>query len=197
MGAAMQRQSDIPPSAMGRHEDRPCGSRLLVARRRARGFTLIELMITVMLMGIAAAMVIPAINSTDSTHLAAGVSLMIADMDFAQTMAINVPAEKVLLRFDPDNARWWVAPQSAPNQPYLHLYTNDPYDTTMGAGRAMSAIGVTFTVVDMEKVISDYQIAYDAFGALDQTTNPQIVLTSGDFSSTITIDAEIGFLTAQ
>ena len=192
----MQRQSDTPPP-IGRHVDSPCGSRLPVARLRDSGFTLIELMITVMLMAIAAAMVIPAINSTDSTHLAAGVSLMIADIDFAQTAAINEPSEKVLVRFDPDNARWWVAPQSTPTQPYLHLYTNDPYDTTMGFGRAMSADGVTFTVVEMEKVSSDYQIAYDAFGALDQTTNPQIVLTCGDSSSTITIDAEIGFLAAQ
>lgn len=167
-----------------------------VATARAgvrRAFTLVELVITTSIIAIAAAMVIPTFSANDTAYLGAGVSLMIADLDFAQTTAISAPSEMALVRFDEANERWWVAPESAPNTPYTTLYGGEPYDTTMGVGRAESANGVTFSLVN----VADGTIAYTAFGQVDAVANPTIVLQRGAAQSTIIIDFETGFLTTN
>lgn len=157
-----------------------------------RGFTLIELMLVCILIVIATAMVMPAMNSNDVNFLQAGVNIMISDLDYAQATSINEPSEMVYVCFDPAASRWWVAPESTPDIPYTHQYTNDPYDSTMGVGVAAPAQGVTFSVTNM----AGNRIKYDAFGRLTQILDPLIILTCGEYQATITIDTETGFLTA-
>ena len=158
--------------------------------RNLRGFTLIEMMITVAIMGIAASIIMPALANTDYSVVKAGASLMVGDFDFAQTMAISDPSDMTVVKFDSVNSRWWVAPFTKPNTPYVKPYSTETYDTTMGVGRAYLATGVTFTLAN----VTNNMIAYNAFGQLNQTTNPGVTLIYGSVSATITIDAETGFL---
>ena len=171
-------------------------ARLRAARRcanAARAFTLVEMLVTIAVVGVAAAMVLPMMSSNDSSRVASGAALVISDLDFAQATAINEPAETVLVRFDPRASRWWVALESTPDTPLTRTYSADPYDTTMGEGRAESAVGVTFSLTDA----TDDTIAYDAYGRLTQTANPVITLSCNGATATITIDAETGFLRAD
>lgn len=151
---------------------------------------MIEVMITVAIMGIAAAIILPALGNNDRTYVGAGVSMMIGDFDFAQTMAISDPSDQTVVKFDPSRSRWWVAPASDPDTPYEKLYSSDPYDTTMGEGRAYIAEDVTFTLED----ITGSLITYNAFGQLEQEMNPKIKLRYKTASATIEIDTETGFL---
>ena len=154
------------------------------------GFTLVEMMITVAIMGIAASIIMPALSNTDYSVVQAGASLMVADFDFAQTMAISDPTDMTVVKFDTNNARWWVAPYSTPDTPFVKPYSTETYDTTMGAGRAYLATGVTFSLTD----VTNNMIVYNAFGQLNQATNPVITLTYGSASGTILFDSETGFL---
>ncbi len=156
------------------------------------GFTLLEMLVTVILMAIAAAMMVPMLASNDSSYVSAGVGLIVADLDFAQTTAINDPGDNAVVHFDPAASRWWITKESTPGT-ILTMTTGEPYDTTMGVGRAETAINVTFSLV----YATDNKIVYDAFGRLTQAVNPVITVTSGSASSQITIDAETGFLTAE
>jgi len=151
------------------------------------------MMITVAIMGIAASIILPALSNNESTYVDAGVSLMVGDFDFAQTMAISDPSDMSIVKFDAPNSRWWVAPFSNPDTPYTKAYSTETFDTTMGVGRAYLAEGVTFSLSN----VTNNFIAYDAFGQLNQTTNPQIIFTYGSATATITIDYETGFLTVQ
>ncbi|MFG0329977.1 MAG: Tfp pilus assembly protein FimT/FimU [Phycisphaerales bacterium] len=171
------------------HERRSRGRGEKPARRRA-GFTLVELLITTFVIAIATAIVMPMLGANDATYVDTGVSLMVADMDYAQSTAINNPNEMALVCFDPANDRWWVAPESTPATPYTKQYSGEPYDTTLGVGRAEFALGVTFTLTN----VSADQIAYNAYGQLKQTLNPSVTLTRGQVVQTITVDAETGFL---
>jgi len=156
-------------------------------------FTMVEMMIAVAVMGIAAAIILPALSSDEIVYVDSAVSLMVGDLDFAQTMAISDPSDMTVVKFDAPNKRWWVAPYSTPDTPYTKIYSDEPYDTTLGVGRAYLSADVAFTLNNM----TDNFIAYNAFGQLNQTTNPRIIFTYGTASATITIDAETGFLTVQ
>ncbi|MCC6908280.1 MAG: prepilin-type N-terminal cleavage/methylation domain-containing protein [Phycisphaerales bacterium] len=161
-------------------------------RIQQRGFTLLEVMLTAILMMIAAAMVIPMFGTSDSAYVSAGAALMVSDLDFAQATAINEPTDDVAVHFDTANARWWITPASDPATPFT-MTNGDPYDTTMGVGRADLAVDVAIAVSGM---VAD-EFAYDAYGRLSQSTDAVITLSRGTSQTVITIDAELGFLTAQ
>lgn len=158
-----------------------------------RGFTLFEMMLTVILMMIAASMVIPMFGSSDSAYVSSGAALMIADLDFAQATAINDPADDVTIHFDTAAARWWLTPASDPATT-LTMSNGDPYDTTMGVGRADMAVDVAIALGG--GIVGD-EFSYDAYGRLSQNDDAIITLSRGSSQTVITIDAEMGFLNAQ
>ncbi len=162
-------------------------------RNYRSGFTLIEMMITVAILGIAAAVIMPSLSTEDQMYVDAGVSLMVGDLDFAQTMAISDPSDTSIVKFNVVDSQWWVAPSVTPDTPYTKLYSEETYDTTLGEGRAYLSEGVTFAVSN----VTDGCITYNAFGQLDQETNPQITFSLGDASAVITIDSETGFLSVN
>lgn len=161
-------------------------------RPRRAAFTLIEMLITVIVMMIAASMVVPMFGTSDSAYVSAGAAIMIADLDFAQATAINDPSDDVTIHFDTAASRWWLTPAGDPGTT-LTMSNSDPYDTTMGVGRADLAIDVT---IALSGVTGD-EFSYDAYGRLSQTDDAVITLARGDSRTVITIDAEMGFLTAE
>ncbi len=163
------------------------------AHAKARtAFTLLEMLVTIILIAIAAAMMVPMLASNDASYVAAGVGLMVADFDFAQSTAISDPSDNVAVHFDAAAGRWWITREGTPDTT-LTMSNGEPYDTTMGQGRAEMAFNVAFT---LDHVYGN-KIVYEAFGRLVQSSSPTITVTSGGASSLIVIDAETGFLTAQ
>lgn len=150
-------------------------------------------MITITVISILAAMVMPMMAVSDKNYVAAGAGLMMSDLDFAQSQAINEPGDQVVVRFDFKAGRWWVAPESTPTVPFTRQYSNEPYDTTMGVGRALLAEGVTFSLTNVEPT----GITYNAFGQLTQSDTPTIDVTRGEATITITVDVETGFSAAS
>ncbi len=163
------------------------------AASRRRGFTLFEMMLTVVLMAIAAAMVVPMFGSSDSAYVSNGAAIMIADLDFAQATAINEPSDDVTVHFDTAAARWWLTPASDPGTIFT-MSSGDPYDTTMGVGRADMAVDVAIALG--AGIVGD-EFSYDAYGRLSQSENAVITLSRGTAQVVITIDAEMGFLAAE
>jgi len=157
-----------------------------------RGFTLLEMLLTIVIMMIAASMVVPMFGTSDSVYVSAGVALMVADLDYAQATAINDPTDDVAVHFDTVAGRWWLTPAADPATT-LTMSNGEPYDTTMGVGRADLAIDVT---IALSGVVGN-EFSYDAYGRLSQTDNAVITLARGSSRAVITIDAEMGFLTAQ
>lgn len=158
----------------------------------ARAFTFIEMMMTVAIIAIAALIALPLLTDSDSSYVEAAVGMFMADLDVAQTTAISQADEEVLVRLDTADSRWWVALSSAPDVPLLSSTTGDPYLTILGAGDAYAAEGV---VMSTSNVIDD-RIGYNAFGQLDQVTNPTITFSRGGASQTLEIDSELGFVRA-
>ncbi len=82
----------------------PAGTRRVPAPRRA--FTLVELLIVVVLLGIAGAMVIPAMGQTGILRVQAAVRTVVSDITFAQSDAVAFQERRALVfNIDEDEYR--------------------------------------------------------------------------------------------
>lgn len=71
----------------------------------ARGYTLIEILVVVMILGIAAALVIPQIGSAHALRVQAAVRSIISDITFAQADALAMQEERAIV-FELDSNRY-------------------------------------------------------------------------------------------
>lgn len=178
----------------------------------ARSYTLIELILVMGVLALAAAMLVPHLVGRDALTVQAAVRLIIADLSFAQTDALaNQGFRRVV--FYPDGSGYclirvpseaWVTPEDLddPSVDYV-------YDPLGNMGRYIVDFvederfeGVSITSADIEgAALADRpEITYDALGGTirpDRTpgTGGNIVLTYDDESYRIDISAFTGKLT--
>ena len=76
---------------------------------RQRGFTLIEVLVTLTIIAVVAAMVLPAFNNSERGRLIAATRILRADLELAAVMTITDPANPVVVRFDPIAGQYWLA----------------------------------------------------------------------------------------
>jgi len=78
-----------------------------------RGYTLIEVLIVVTVLGIAASMVVPAFSQTNTLRLQGAVRSIVADITQAQSDAVAMQIGQGLTFFaDAENSRYLIAPVS-------------------------------------------------------------------------------------
>jgi type II secretory pathway pseudopilin PulG len=178
----------------------------------ARSYTLIELIMVMGVLALAAAMLVPHLVGQDSLTVQAAVRLIIADLSFAQTDALaNQGFRRVV--FYPDGSGYclirvpsegWVTPEDLedPSVDYV-------YDPLGNMGRYVVNFvederfeGVSISAVEIEGLtLPDRpEITYDSLGGTirsDRTpgTGGNIVLTFDDESYRIDISAFTGKLT--
>ena len=159
------------------------------APNRASCVTLVELLIVVVLMAIAATLAMPMLASTDSTRLRAAANLLVADLAFAQIESITHADDLCVVTFDQAAGSYMVAKSSAPTTPMADPATNQPYVTTFGSGRASEAAGVSIQGYSLD---GDSQLGFGIYGQTDQATQATITLQAGSLTMTVQIDGTSG-----
>lgn len=140
-------------------------------------FTLIEIMVSLTIIAVVAVVVLPQLRNTDRLRVLAASQILISDIEAAQVLTISFPSEPIVVRFDPDNNRYWLAEASAPDTPIVHQATGEDYIVVLGEGRADSADGVAMTLTN----VTDNTVVFNESGSLaDFTTAPIIRLQRGD-----------------
>ncbi len=86
-------------------------------RQGRRAFTLIEMLVTLTIIMVAAAIVIPRLRDDSQFRLIAASQLMASDIELAQIMTITNPQDPTLVRFNPSAGEYWLAAASAPDDP--------------------------------------------------------------------------------
>lgn len=86
-------------------------SRSMQPRRIGSGFTLIEVLVTVVVLGIAGALVIPAMTQTGVLRVQAAVRTLVADITYVQADAIAFQSRRAIWfgkvpRWDPSASAW-------------------------------------------------------------------------------------------
>lgn len=186
-------------AAVGRHH----------ALRARQGFTLVEILAVVVILGIASAIIIPQMGTRDDMRVKAAARTLIADLIYAQNLAIST-GQTVYIRFDvagnsysmltnPSNSK------AKKGDPVQHPITQSDYVTAFGSNnRGWEQVKIDSAV--MNGVDSNFRpeftVGFDEIGSphvwcydLDQRNDLNdgtIVLKAGQFKNTITITPATG-----
>jgi prepilin-type N-terminal cleavage/methylation domain-containing protein len=174
---------------------------------RSAGFTLVEILAVVVILGIASAVIIPQIGTRDDMRTAAAARTLVADLIYAQNYAIT-SGTMTYVKFDTANKRYsLLSTANSGGDVYVqHPITQANYVTQFGSSvkgfETVAINSASFTGSDAANYSNLSTLAFDELGApyvfnyASNTTNDMstgsIVLKAGTFTTTITVSAATG-----
>lgn len=162
--------------------------------RRDHGFSFVELVIVVAILGILAAMALPMMGQTESARLRAAADLLIADLGYAQIESIAHGDDLRAVVFDQALNRYYLAAMSDLDTPIQNPATRLPYVASFGEGRAAELRGVTLQSVS---VGGDNVLGFGLYGQLDQPGMAAVTLACGQRRLVLSIDPISGEVTVS
>jgi prepilin-type N-terminal cleavage/methylation domain-containing protein len=169
---------------------------------RRGGFTLVEILCVVVILGIAAAMIAPSIGTRDDLNAAATARAVMADLTYAQNRAIATQTMHYV-SFSVAGQSYAICSSMSPQTYVAHPVYLTNYITTFGTGELASSslVSVNFnggpTVLAFDELGAPY-----SYNTTTQVATPisgvgQIVVKSGQVSLTISVQQDTGQLTVQ
>jgi prepilin-type N-terminal cleavage/methylation domain-containing protein len=173
------------------------------SRLLPRAFTLIEVLVVLVILGIASAVIIPQITSRDDLKAAAGARVVMADLIYAQNRAIVTQKQHIVV-FNGQTYTIYsrdsdTAPLTNIEQPVTH---SSSYATTFGAGappgglQQVSLGTITFagntTAIGFDELGAPFGYASSTNTRTAFTTAGTIVVGCGSASLTISIQPYTG-----
>lgn len=140
-----------------------------------RGFTLVELIVTLVIIVMVAALTLPYFGSSHSDRAHAAATLLQADLRYAQMASMANPQDPVIVRFKGDSTGYWLARLSTPDVPLTRSDTTDTWNITMGVGRARASASVTVATAN----IGSQTLRFTPLGSVHAPTGtPTITFTA-------------------
>ncbi|MCA9309917.1 MAG: prepilin-type N-terminal cleavage/methylation domain-containing protein [Phycisphaerales bacterium] len=159
---------------------------------RRRGFTFVELMITISVLGILALAVMPSFTSDAPLRLIATSNLVTSDLEYAQAATLNDPGDPLILRIDAEGEQYWLALSSDPETPIMRPDVDEPYVVDFGSAGEDILAGVTIAGVGLE---TEGTLVFDAFGRLTQLGDVAFQLTNESGDLYVLVSASTGSVT--
>lgn len=197
------RISDFGSSGRRGGFSRPAGPRAAI-RKPAMGFTLIEILAVVVIVGIAAAIVVPRIGSRDDLNAAAAARVIMSDLIWAQNRAIATQQVQYVRFNTTGDGQYAVLSGVSPEVIQTHPVNKTSYAVIFGeAGTPqMESIRLTAASFDSKTIL-----AFDALGepyACASTGSRtalssagQIKISSGSYNLTIQIEPYSGEISVK
>lgn len=171
------------------------------AAARRRGFTLVEILAVVAILGIAAAVILPQIGNRDDLRAISTAREVMADLSYAQSQAVSTQKAQYV-RFDTTSNRYDLLKQISPSDVYMtHPVNGGTFSVPLGAGRKDDT---KYVVLDQITFDGRTVLMYDEMGTpywYDTTTQTSgamaagsIRLKSNAYTVTITIQPYSGEL---
>lgn len=155
---------------------------------RQYGFTIIELMLSLAILVVLAALAAPMFGNTESLQLDVTKRLLISDLEYSQILAITNPDDAIALVIDDAGNGWHIALVVNPTIPLNDSVTGEPLVTILGQGAATSASDVS-----IESNTTSNMIAFNQNGGLvDFSQVAQITLHINEVTSLIQISPMTG-----
>ncbi len=157
-----------------------------------RAYTLVEILITVVILGIAAAMVIPSMGDTGVLRVQAAVRQIISDISYAQSEAV-AHQRSVAVLFDPAKKAYGLIDMPASGTVTMSMaFQTTVFDASMGDA-VISSVSFANSVGNANLLIFDEQGSpvLSATSNVAPTTG-QIVITGSGQTFTISIEGYTG-----
>lgn len=172
-----------------------------ICARRSVGFTFVEVMIVVIVIGITAALAVPMLMETDDTKLISAADLIVADLAYAQVESISHGDDPRVVVFDTTNHKYIITTRSAITTavgagdepidatPITNPVGNEPFEVTFGQRHAMALNGVQISTLSLD---GDDELEFGIYGQTDQSADASITLTAGSNNIDVTVDPVSG-----
>ncbi len=157
---------------------------------RHRAFTLFEIVLCLLILGIAAAMVLPAAANAGSPRLRSAANALAADIDFCSSECIAQPSAPRAITFDPTHNKYTVIDfhaGTAINFPGDSL----PYVNDFATGRNAQLTGVSIASITMGGATLS-SLTFNAYGKPLITANLVITLTYNGTNMVVTVNSATG-----
>ena len=170
---------------------------------RGRGFTLVEILGVVMILGIISAILIPQISSRDDQKAASAARVVMADLLYAQNRAITVQKAHYV-QFDAAAGTYQVLEGMSPAAVIKNPVNGGTYQVKFGAG---SPNGLTQMSLQSATFDGQATLAFDPMGvpysynastgALSALNAGSVVIKSGAYQVTVSVAPFSGELRVQ
>ena len=152
------------------------------------GFTVVELLIVVVILAIAALTAIPMMSSASSMQIRSAVNLIMADLEYAKSMAIT-RGQNYFVVFDASTDSYQIEDQN--NNVILHPVKKG-FNYVMSFPNDSRLNRVNVTSVDFN---STQRVQFDCLGSPDN--GGTVSLQAGNTTATITVEPVTGFISSQ
>jgi len=163
-------------------------------RRRRSGFTLIEILMVVVIMGITAAIIVPQVSPRDDMRCASAARSLMGDLLYAQSRSIAL-GKMHYVQFNTVSKTYQVLDAVSPNNVITHPVNQTAYTVTVGTG-ALANVTINSASFD-----SNPTVAFDSMGVPYSWTSAagpvalsagSVVFKSGANSKTVTVSPYSG-----
>jgi MSHA pilin protein MshC len=171
-----------------------------------RGFTLVEILTVVVILGIVSAMVVPQITSRDDLNAAAAARVLMSDLMYAQNLAITTQTPQYI-QFNGSTQTYGIYNATPLTTPVNNPITNAPYTVKFGSGGVSGLTTCAFGSVNFDgksTLVFDelgspwtYDSTKPAGSQLTALTSGSVAVTCGKITLTVKVEPYTGNLSVS
>ena len=175
-------------------------------RRKRSAFTLVEVLVVVVIIGIASAVVVPQLSSRDDLRAAAAARVIMADLMYAQNMSITSQLHHYLV-FNTTTQSYSVVNSAGMTTPINHPVNQTAYTVNFGSGGSTALQSMTIDSVSFQGTGATVYstigfdelgkpLAYTGSGGDQDLSTGTVTIRSGSYKLQISIEPYTGQLSA-